>query len=66
MINPEDVSSSLIHWWGRNSRDDICVFLNNALRDPQARAALVRELIAGGHCLPPMIPYGVKKEGQTE
>jgi hypothetical protein len=52
MIKPEDVSDKLTEWWGHKRKDVIATFLNVVCHDPQTRVALVRELIAGGHCSP--------------
>jgi hypothetical protein len=49
MIKPEDVSVESI---SESMQFSAAAFLDHALKEPKVRAALVRELIAGGHCSP--------------
>jgi len=51
MIKPEDVKTQSI---SEAMQPSAVEFLNHCFSDPKIIAALVRELIAGGHCSPPV------------
>jgi hypothetical protein len=57
MIKPKDVDMVALaaiyeRNLGKDDRADIAAILHAALQSPHTRAAVVRELIAGGHCSP--------------
>jgi hypothetical protein len=54
MIKPEDAKNVDIYIESLTASNGeiVASILNQCLDDPLARAALVRELIAGGHCSP--------------
>lgn len=56
MIDPEDAKNVRIYIESMTASDGeiVASILNQCLNDPQTRAALVGELIAGGHCSPPV------------